>query len=185
MQKAEKFCQAKSIAAIVLDTTMLHQKSKPTTYAECRKLNLFERLKAANDTAWCKGAGLAAVQIGVYLRAAWYILPDGKEHTLINPAILFGQGKIRCKEGCLSIPNTWIQTERWNNITFTSENELGMQIHHTVKDFEALVVQHEIDHMDGILMFARQAGSAKKVGRNDPCPCNSGKKYKRCCVDKV
>jgi hypothetical protein len=58
---------------IVINTTLLRERSKLTSWAECKEKNLFERLKVATGTAWCKGSGLAAIQIGERLRAAWYI----------------------------------------------------------------------------------------------------------------
>ena len=137
---------------IVLDTTLLRKKSRPTTYEECKKLDLFARLKASNDTAWCKGAGLAAVQIGLYIRAAWYTI-EGKEYELVNPKIVAYGGKIINREGCLSVPNVWVQTERWGKLIIASEDKSGLTYQREVKNFEALIVQHEIDHMDGILLY--------------------------------
>jgi len=54
---------------------------------------------------------------------------------------------------------------------------------------EAICVQHEIDHLNGITIHDRENKSKpiiseKKIGRNDPCPCGSGKKYKKCCLKK-
>jgi peptide deformylase len=168
---------------IVINTTLLRERSKLTSWAECKEKNLFERLKVATGTAWCKGSGLAAIQIGERLRAAWYVW-EGKEHCLVNPRILKTAGRIVTKEGCLSIPNTWIQTERWGRLLISEESEYGVDIQREVRDYEALVVQHEIDHMDGILMLQRAAISHVDIGRNDPCFCGSGKKYKRCCINK-
>ncbi len=168
--------------SIVLNTTLLRERSKPTTYKECVAMDLFNRLKAANDTAWCKGAGLAAIQIGISLRAAWYIVGD-KEHCLVNPRIIKAAGKIITKEWCLSIPNVLVQTERWGRLLIAEENEFGIDVTREVKDFEALIVQHELDHMDGILLYQRKAQPVEDIGRNEPCPCGSGKKYKRCCID--
>jgi len=171
------------IDPIITDTTLLRKKSKPTTYKECEKLGLFARLKASNDTAWCKGAGLAAVQIGLYIRAAWYKIED-KEYELVNPKIVAYGGKIINREGCLSIPDVWVQTERWGRLIIASEDKNGLTFQREVKNFEALIVQHEIDHMDGILLYQRKAQPVEKIGRNEPCPCGSGKKYKKCCIDK-
>ena len=54
---------------------------------------------------------------------------------------------------------------------------------------EAICVQHEIDHLNGISCIDKEVKLEpivmdKKVGRNDPCPCGSGKKYKKCCLRK-
>jgi len=50
---------------------------------------------------------------------------------------------------------------------------------------EAVMVQHEIDHMNGMLCFDRGHKNKDKVGRNSLCPCGSGEKYKKCCIDKT
>ena len=54
---------------------------------------------------------------------------------------------------------------------------------------ETVCVQHEIDHLNGIVCMDRKVETSykrteKKVGRNEPCPCGSGKKYKKCCIGK-
>ena len=51
---------------------------------------------------------------------------------------------------------------------------------------ESICVQHEIDHLNGLTIMDRenkpQPIMSEKVGRNEPCPCGSGKKYKKCCM---
>jgi len=42
-------------------------------------------------------------------------------------------------------------------------------------------MQHEVDHMNGVLCIDRRVKKVVKIGRNEPCPCGSGKKYKKCC----
>ena len=53
---------------------------------------------------------------------------------------------------------------------------------------EAVCVQHEIDHLNGVVCMDRKVNTTivadKKIGRNEPCPCESGKKYKKCCLRK-
>ena len=54
---------------------------------------------------------------------------------------------------------------------------------------ETICVQHEIDHLNGLTIFDREDKpqpiiSKKAVGRNEPCPCGSGKKFKKCCIGK-
>ena len=102
---------------------------------------------------------------------------------LLNPEIL--EKKNLCKyekEGCLSFPDVFINTWRYNNIKIKDDFN-GEQ------DFSgimAVIIQHEIDHMDGKLFFDVKTETFKrteaKIGRNDPCPCKSGKKYKKCCL---
>ena len=53
---------------------------------------------------------------------------------------------------------------------------------------ESVCVQHEIDHLNGVVCMDRKVNTTivkdKKIGRNEPCPCGSGKKYKKCCINK-
>lgn len=132
---------------IVLDRTVLSQVSRETTIEEIESLDLVNRLRAANKTAWTKGSGLAAIQIGVPVRFAWYIDPQGKERTLINPVIIKSYGVEVAKEGCLSIPHEWIPVSRALCIEYTSSGKLKR-----ARGFEARLIQHEIDHMDGKLI---------------------------------
>lgn len=108
-------------------------------------MQLIKRLREANSHAWCDGAGLAAIQIGVPLRFAWYKFKD-KEGTLLNPVILQRYGVIKEKEGCLSIPNKYTEVERAYAIDYLTNGKRK-----TAKGFLARLIQHEIDHMDGIL----------------------------------
>lgn len=169
--------------AIITDMAILKQKSKRTTMAQVKEQDLLERLRTANDYAWVPGAGLAAIQIGVPLRFAWYKIKKKDkmcEFTLLNPRIIQATEPIMLpKEGCLSIPNKWFKTKRFNKIVYQTHNVIKQ-----AEGFEAVIIQHELDHMNGILAPNRIYDTSEKVGRNDPCPCGSKKKYKKCCVNK-
>jgi len=176
--------EEKIIDPIITDRKILNQKSLPTTWEHIEEINLVERLKASNETAWTKGVGLAAIQIGLPIRALWFT-DQGKDYVLVNPVFLKASGPIIVpKEGCLSIPDVWTATKRFNNVTVRF---LGKEGSETVdfSGFPAIVVQHEIDHLNGMLNTERRYIPPQKVGRNDPCPCGSGKKYKKCCIDKL
>lgn len=116
--------------------------------------------------------------------------PDGFHWVLaINPTINDKNGeKKEYREGCLSWPDNYILAERYHDIRVsyfdleTNDWEL-----YNAYDFEAQVWQHEIDHLNGKEEktvpkdYRTVRNTTKKVGRNDPCPCESGKKYKKCC----
>ena len=126
--------------------------SLETTMAAVKALDLIARLKAANETAWTPGHGLAAIQIGVPLRFAWFQL-DGKEYLLLNPKILEYKGQWKTVlEGCLSMPHRWLRIKRASKVRV--ENGAGDIF--TAKGKLAQIIQHEIDHMDGILITDRQ-----------------------------
>ena len=95
------------VEPIVTDRDKLRVRSLDTTVEQVAELNLVERLRASTETAWTAGVGLAAVQIGVYLRMCWFIDTETKkEYTLINPKITqIAEPIVVPKEGCLSIPD--------------------------------------------------------------------------------
>jgi len=107
------------------------------------------------------GAGLAAPQIGVGLRVVIFGVeknpryPDAEsvpETVLINPAITpLGDAMEEDWEGCLSVPGMRGLVPRHAHIRYQGQDEYGDLIDHTVSGFHARVVQHETDHLDGIL----------------------------------
>ena len=107
---------------IVTKRRILSQISAETTLQEIEELDLLRRLRAANKTAWTKGSGLAAIQIGIPVRFAWYN-HNGREGQLINPVITQRWGSDTAQEGCLSIPNKWMWVER----SWTIEYETGFK----------------------------------------------------------
>ena len=166
---------------IITDPKILHQVSRDTTPEEVKSLNLQARLREAMKDAWCPGLGLAAIQIGIPLRYAWYRVPkensqDFTEMELINPKIVAQDRRFEYPaEGCLSIPNYRGRTPRYLDIIV----EMGGS-HFAATRLEAVVIQHEIMHMDGILITDIERNKYPHLGRNEPCGCGSGRKYKKC-----
>lgn len=107
------------------------------------------------------GVGLAAPQIGVSLRVVIFGVqkspryPDAEavpETTLVNPVITpLDETTEEAWEGCLSLPGLRGLVPRYRNIRYQGYDERGMPIGRTVSGFHARVVQHECDHLDGIL----------------------------------
>ena len=107
------------------------------------------------------GAGLAAPQIGVNQRVVIFGVeknsryPDVEEvptTVLINPEIEFLTDEAELGwEGCLSVPGMRGAVERCMHIRYSGYDEYGHKIDRQVKGFHARVVQHEVDHLDGIL----------------------------------
>lgn len=166
---------------IITDIDYLQQKSKKTTWAEIDALNLKKRIIAANKTAWTEGHGLAAIQIGVPLMYGWIRYRNNnkewQEIELLNPVIIKNSGAVVIgKEGCLSLPDQWFRTLRYEKTIYRNGDKIF-----TAQGWPAIIVQHEIDHIYGILCTARRYEDTK-IGRNAPCPCKSGKKYKKCCL---
>jgi len=141
---------------IITDQTTLRQLSAVTTMQEVKALRLRQRLRASNKTAWTKGAGLAAIQIGIPLRFAWFSI-GGSDEILLNPEIVATKGELIFKnEGCLSIPESYVNTKRYQYIEYISEGKLKKAM-----NFTAVLIQHEIDHMNGILNIDRKVEEAK------------------------
>jgi peptide deformylase len=111
--------------------------------------------------AHLNGAGLAAPQIGVGLRVVIFgtdanpRYPDAPEvpkTVLINPVLTpLGNGIEEGWEGCLSVPGMRGVVPRYYRLRYTGYDEKGLPIDRTVEGFHARVVQHEVDHLDGIL----------------------------------
>ena len=98
-----------------------------------------------------KGIGLAAPQVGYPLRLITYDIGVGL-CILINPEIIKGEGKIEAEEGCLSIPEVQLEILRYEVIKVSGINLYGKKVSFEAKDILARVIQHEIDHINGILI---------------------------------
>ena len=99
------------------------------------------------------GIGLAAPQVGVNLRVIVIRLNDGTIQELINPTIIwYSESRISFEEGCLSIPDQFINVIRSVKIGIKFMDISGKYRKWKLKGMESRVVQHEIDHLDGVLM---------------------------------
>jgi len=107
------------------------------------------------------GAGLAAPQIGVGLRVVIFGIEANPRYpeaepvpftVLINPQLTpLGEEMEEGWEGCLSVPGMRGLVPRYRRLRYTGTDAAGRPIDRTVEDFHARVVQHEVDHLDGIL----------------------------------
>jgi peptide deformylase len=98
------------------------------------------------------GAGLAAPQIGRNERIALTLI-DRAMIALINPIILWkSDEKSIAEEGCLSLPDVWIDIPRSNEIIVQYQTIDGEIFERKLQGFNARVVQHEVDHLEGILI---------------------------------
>lgn len=97
------------------------------------------------------GVGLAAPQVGILKRIAVVDIREGNKVVLINPEIIEEEGKAIMEEGCLSIPGETGDVIRSQKIKVRSLNREGNQIEIEAEGFEARAIQHEMDHLDGVL----------------------------------
>jgi peptide deformylase len=103
-----------------------------------------------------QGVGLAAPQVGLSDRVCIAIVHE-KLTALINPEITWKSEETKVdEEGCLSLPNTWLPVPRAVEITLTYIDEKGQKQERKLSGFDARVVQHEVDHLDGVLIVDYQ-----------------------------
>ena len=189
------------------------KEANPLINKELRKVSVDEGLEIAKElfnilSERKDGLGLAANQVGYNASVA--VVNVKEPIILINPVIKEHWDEVPYYEGCLSYPNKGIKTKRYRNVIVHTEQEEadlyfsgvetpgegkgswesptknkddGLQL------LESICVQHEIDHLYGRTMIDREDKQEpirveKKIGRNDPCYCGSGKKYKKCCINK-
>ena len=109
-----------------------------------------------------EGVGLAAPQIGRSIRLFVVKADDGVERAFINPKIVAtSQETCVFEEGCLSIPKFYEEVERPERITIQARNEKGRRFTLDAEGFLARVIQHEYDHLEGILFIDRIAPTKK------------------------
>jgi len=96
-------------------------------------------------------AGLAAPQVGVPLRVAVIAIPDEAEIVLINPEIVRRKGEKPVTEGCLSVPGYYGQIRRASAVTVKGLDQNGKETRIKAEGFLAQALQHEIDHLNGML----------------------------------
>ncbi len=113
------------------------------------------------------GVGLAAPQIGENVRVLVVDISTKEEENslleLINPAITDSSGTQKSEEGCLSVPGFYGNITRRKKITVEAVNRDGEKFKIEAEDILARVLQHEIDHLDGILFFDKMAKLKKEL----------------------
>jgi len=161
---------------------------------------LFDILNKRQD-----GIGLAANQVGIDAQVA--VVNVREPLVLINPQYEQLGNEIQYYEGCLSFQGKGVNTKRYDSVVIKTEQDesswyfsgasnptdgqSGWEKRERNKNdaelrlLETICVQHEIDHLRGLTIMDRQIintiKTQNKIGRNDPCHCGSGKKYKKCC----
>jgi len=113
------------------------------------------------ETMYAKdGVGLAAPQIGKNVRIfvvdpQWFQTNERNPFVFINPKIIFMNGVDTSEEGCLSLPDVVSDVARSKEIIIEAKNEAGKLVQHRAEGLFARAVQHEFDHLDGILFVDR------------------------------
>src|SRR5829696_249048 len=111
------------------------------------------------------GIGLAAPQVGVSHRVLVYrVEPESPLNALINPEIEWsGEETEVVEEGCLSLPAVHVEVERPVHVRVKARDEYGEEIQVEASGLEARVIQHELDHLDGVLILDRTTKDHRKA----------------------
>lgn len=119
------------------------------------------------------GIGLAATQVGRKEAIVIIDLSESRDQPLIliNPEVMSGTDKVFGQEGCLSIPDYYADVERYSSVVVSALDRHGNQLTMESSEFLAIVMQHEIDHLDGNLFIdylspLKQQMALKKVKKS-------------------
>lgn len=126
--------------------------------------DMIETMRAA------PGVGLAAPQVGIPLRVIVIGIPEEEEICLINPEIVRRKGERLVDEGCLSIPGYTGQLKRSESVTVKGRDLKGKEIRIKADELLAQALEHEIDHINGVLYVDRMENmdSFRKVEPKKP-----------------
>jgi len=121
-----------------------------------------ERMGAIMDDAL--GIGLAATQVGVMHRLLVYrVEPDAPIAALVNPVLEWSGNETEVlEEGCLSLPGVAVDVERPVHVRVRALDERGEPLLIEATGLEARVIQHEMDHLDGVLILQRTSRDQRK-----------------------
>jgi peptide deformylase len=111
------------------------------------------------------GIGLAATQLGKLQRVLVYrVEPDSPVNAVVNPAIEWSGDELEtAEEGCLSLQGVLVDVERPLHVRVRAQDEHGEPITIEASGLEARVLQHEIDHLDGVLILDRTSRDQRKA----------------------
>lgn len=107
------------------------------------------------------GIGLAAPQIGVQKQIFVYDIDD-EPRVLINPRIVESRGEWSYDEGCLSIPGLYVELVRPKEVLLLAHDLEGNEIQIEADELLARLFQHELDHLNGVLMFDRMSDEQRR-----------------------
>lgn len=144
---------------------VLRQVAKPVGTPTDEIRQLVEDMKETMYDA--PGVGLAAPQVGHSIRLIVVDPAAGEEESrfmaVIDPVLEDLGGEIVCEEGCLSVPDVFAEVKRAEKIRLTGMTPEGEPIDQILEGFPAVVVQHEVDHLNGKLFVDYLSGLKRKM----------------------
>ena len=122
---------------------------------------LVERMKSLMEDA--NGVGLAANQVGVLRRVLVMQANEEEQIALVNPVVRESSDELETDdEGCLSLQGVTVPVERRVRVTIEGRDENGEEVSYELEGLAARVAQHELDHLDGVLILERTTDDARR-----------------------
>jgi peptide deformylase len=146
----------------------LRRKSRPVKRVDSQMQEIVAEMFRLMYAA--RGVGLAANQVGIPLR--FFVInteadpAKGEERVFINPVITQPKGFSEAEEGCLSLPGLYGDVTRPKQVRINAYDLQGNEINEEVTGLLARAVQHELDHLDGVLFFDRMNETGKIAVRD-------------------
>jgi peptide deformylase len=139
----------------------LRLKAKPVETFDESLERLVARMKILMHDA--AGVGLAATQVGVVKRLFVFQLEEDTDLAIVNPEIVERGDEVESSdEGCLSLQGVTVPVERTLRVTLAGVDEHGEAVRLELEGHAARIVQHELDHLDGVLIIDRTTREAKR-----------------------
>jgi peptide deformylase len=114
-----------------------------------------------------EGVGLAATQVG-RLKRVFVAAIEGDEYVIVNPVLTDrSQTTETATEGCLSIPGIQVDVERPTAVTISGQDVSGKPLQIVASDLLARILQHEVDHLDGVLILDRTDRQSRKAAMRE------------------
>ncbi len=150
-----------SIAKIRLFPDGVLRKKSDTIRAFNHEVSRIFQVLEKTMESQASGIGIAAPQIGILKRLAVVDVssrvPDAKRLYLVNPEILDTKNPVLSREGCMSLPEYTAPLKRFDWVRVRWQDPQGKLCEKTATGIEAICIQHEVDHLNGILFFDRVA----------------------------
>lgn len=143
----------------VLPDTVLRQKAKKVTKIDKSIQRLIDDM--IDTMRSVSGVGLAAPQVGVSLKVAVIEIPGDEVIVLVNPEIIKREGERIIGEACLSVPGYQGEVNRSILVKVKAQDRLGRKIRLKGEDLLAQALEHEIDHLNGVVYVDRLDGPDK------------------------
>ncbi len=126
-----------------------------------KKVDVFDKdlqqlIKDMFETMYdAPGIGLAATQVNIHKQVIVIDVSEDKDQPLclVNPEIVEKKGEQVYEEGCLSVPNIYAKVKRADSVSIKAQNETGKSFELTAEGLLAVCIQHEIDHLKGIVFL--------------------------------